>query len=141
MGVPRLGVKLELLLPVYTTATARPDLSHVCAPRHSSQQRWILNPRSEARDPTPNFMVPRRIHFCRATMGTPLVILLILAILTGTRCSQSSGLLIFIPHPHPGNPRSVACFHSFACFRVPCSWNLDFVFSFSCICWCDALLF
>ena len=33
--VPRLGVELELQLPAYTTATATPDPSHVCALYHS----------------------------------------------------------------------------------------------------------
>ena len=50
----RLGVKLELQLPAYATATttATLDPSHVCDPWHSSQQRGILNPLSEARDRT-----------------------------------------------------------------------------------------
>ena len=43
MEVPRLGVQLELQLPVYTTAPATPDLSHICDPHHSSWQCWILN--------------------------------------------------------------------------------------------------
>ena len=47
--VPRVGVKLELYLPAYTTAIARWDPSHVCNLYHSSQQPWILNPLSEAR--------------------------------------------------------------------------------------------
>ena len=51
-GVPRLGVKLELLLLAYTTATAMPDPSHICDLHHSAQQCWILNPLSEARDGT-----------------------------------------------------------------------------------------
>ena len=38
---------------------------------HSSQQRWILNPLSKARDRTCSLMVPSRIRFCCATMGTP----------------------------------------------------------------------
>ena len=46
MGVPWLGVELELYL--LATATAMPDLSRVCELHHSSQQRWILNPLSEA---------------------------------------------------------------------------------------------
>ena len=50
MEVPRLGVKLELQLLAYTTATAKPDLSHVCNLNHTSQQCWILNPLREARD-------------------------------------------------------------------------------------------
>ena len=36
--------------PSYTTVTATPDPSHVHDLHNSSQQRWILNPRSEARD-------------------------------------------------------------------------------------------
>ena len=50
MEVPRLGA--------YTTATATPDLSRVCDLHHSSQQHWLLNPLSEARDRTRNLMVP-----------------------------------------------------------------------------------
>ena len=50
MEVPRPGVKLELQLPAYTTATAMPDTSHVCDLHHSSWQRWILNPLTNARD-------------------------------------------------------------------------------------------
>ena len=50
MEVPRLRVKLELQPLAYVTATATPDLSRVCSLHHSSQQRWILNPLSEARD-------------------------------------------------------------------------------------------
>ena len=44
MGVPRVGVKSELQLPAYTTATATPDPSHVCDLHHSSWQCWIRNP-------------------------------------------------------------------------------------------------
>ena len=40
---------------------------------HSSRQRQILNPLSEARDQTPKLMVPSQICFCCATMGTPMV--------------------------------------------------------------------
>ena len=35
--VPRLGVKLELQLPAFTTATATPDLRLVCDLHHSSR--------------------------------------------------------------------------------------------------------
>ena len=52
MEVPRLGVKSELQLLVYTTATATWDLSQVCNLHHSSWQRQILNLLSEARDQT-----------------------------------------------------------------------------------------
>ena len=37
MEVPRLGFKSELQLPVYTTATATRDLSHIYDLYHSSQ--------------------------------------------------------------------------------------------------------
>ena len=52
MEVPRLGVKSDLQLGVYTTATAMWALSCICDLHHSSQQRGILNPLSEARDRT-----------------------------------------------------------------------------------------
>ena len=52
MEVPRLGVESELQLPAYTTATVIRDLSHVCGLHHNSQQRWILNPLSKARNQT-----------------------------------------------------------------------------------------
>ena len=47
--VPRLGVKSELQLLAYTTATATRDPSHICDPHPSSQPCLILNPLSEAR--------------------------------------------------------------------------------------------
>ena len=50
--VPRLGVKSELQLMPYATATATWDLSRICDLYHISWQRWILNPLSEARDGT-----------------------------------------------------------------------------------------
>ena len=50
MEVPRLGVKLELQLLAYATATAMPDPSCICGLHSSLQQCQILNPLSEARD-------------------------------------------------------------------------------------------
>ena len=55
-GRSRLRVESELQLPAYTTATATQDLSRVCNLHHSSQQLWILNPLSKARDQTFSFM-------------------------------------------------------------------------------------
>ena len=52
MEVPRLRVKPELHQQAYATATATPDLNHVCNLHHSSHQCGILNPLSEARDRT-----------------------------------------------------------------------------------------
>ena len=76
--VPRPGVQWELLLPAYARATAIPDLSHICSLYHSSQQRQIVNPLSEARDQIHNLMVPSQICFCCAMMGTPLLYFLIM---------------------------------------------------------------
>ena len=47
--VPRLGAELELWVPIYATATAMWDPSHVWDLHHSSQQCQIPNPLSEAR--------------------------------------------------------------------------------------------
>ena len=59
MEVPRLGGELELQLLAYTTSTATPDPSHVCNLHHSSRQRRILNPLSEAglKPTTSSFLV------------------------------------------------------------------------------------
>ena len=50
MEVPRLRVESELQLLAYTTATVTRDPSCICNLHHSSWQRWILVPLSEARD-------------------------------------------------------------------------------------------
>ena len=71
MEVPRLGVKLELQLLAYTTATATWDPSHICNLYHSSRQRQILNPLSEARDRTCIVMDTSQIRFWWAMTGTP----------------------------------------------------------------------
>ena len=48
MEFPRPGVESELL--AYTTVTATPDPSCTCDLHHNSEQCWILNPLSKARD-------------------------------------------------------------------------------------------
>ena len=63
MKVPRLGVKSELQLPTYTTATATQDLSRVCDLHHSSRQCQIFNPLSEARDRTQVLMDASRVRY------------------------------------------------------------------------------
>ena len=63
MEVLRLGVELELQLPIYTTARALQDLSHICDLHHSSWQCQIINPLSEARDQTYILMDNSHIHF------------------------------------------------------------------------------
>ena len=62
MKFPSLGIKSELQLLAYTTATVTGDLSHVCDLRHSSQQCWILNSLSKARDRTHILMDTSWVH-------------------------------------------------------------------------------
>ena len=62
MEVSSLGIESELQLLVYTTATAMQDLSCIGDLYHSSQQCRILNPVSEARDPTCILMDASQIH-------------------------------------------------------------------------------
>ena len=66
MEIPRLGVESELQLQAHTTAAWDP--SHICDLRHSSLQRWILNPLSEVRDQT---CVPLDIR----QVGMPIAVL------------------------------------------------------------------
>ena len=69
MEVPKLGVKVELQPPAYTTATTPPDPSCHCDLHHGSQQCWILNPLSRARDWTHILMDPSQVHDCWTTTG------------------------------------------------------------------------
>ena len=71
MQVPRLGVKSELQLPVYNTATTTWDPICVCNLHQSSQQCWIFNPLSKARNQTSMLMDANRILFHCSTTGTP----------------------------------------------------------------------
>ena len=50
MDVPGAGVKSDLQLLAYTTATETQDPSLVCDLHHSSKQHQILNPLSDTRD-------------------------------------------------------------------------------------------
>ena len=74
MEVPRLEVESELWLSAYATATAMPDPSLVCHLHHSSQQYWIVNPLSKARDQTCILMETSQICFRWATTETSSVI-------------------------------------------------------------------
>ena len=71
MEVPRLGVKSELQLLATATATATQDPSHVCDLYHSSRQRQIPVPQSDARDQTHILMDTSRIRFHCTIRGTP----------------------------------------------------------------------
>ena len=62
MEVSRLGVELALQLPADTTATATLGPSLDCNLHHSSRQRQIFNPLSEARDGTCILMDTRQVR-------------------------------------------------------------------------------
>ena len=62
MEVSRVRVQSELQLPAYTRATARRDPNCFCNLHHSSGQRQILNPLSEARDQARILMNPSRVR-------------------------------------------------------------------------------
>ena len=98
MEVPRLGVELELELPAYITATATPDLSHIYNLHCGSQQCWILNPLSEARDWTCIFMDTSWIRCHCATMGTTLYFR---SLHCGSHCPISHS------HDHTANRKSM----------------------------------
>ena len=73
MEVPRVGVKSELQLLAYPTATTMPDLSCVCNLHCSSRwQHCILNPLNKARNRTCVLMDTSQICFHWATMGIPI---------------------------------------------------------------------
>ena len=61
MEIPRLGIKSELQLLAYTTATAMPDPSCICNPPCNLVHHWIINPLSEARDGTHILMDTSRV--------------------------------------------------------------------------------
>ena len=69
MEVPRLGVESELQLQVYAKATAMPDPNHMCDLNSNSQQCWILNLLSKARDQAHVLMDTSRIRYLWATRG------------------------------------------------------------------------
>ena len=71
MEVPRLRVESELQLLAYATATATWDPSHICDLRCSSQQHWILNPLSKARDQARVPVDTSQVCYCWTTTGTP----------------------------------------------------------------------
>ena len=76
---PRLGVKSEIQLLAYTTATATAmrDPSRVCDLHHSSRQCQMADPLSEARDQTRFLMDTSQIHFRCATTGMPCIFITI----------------------------------------------------------------
>ena len=72
MEVPSLGVKSELQLPAYATATATPDPSCVCDSHHSSQHQGIFNTQRPGIKPTSSWTLvgfvttepPRELQIC-----------------------------------------------------------------------------
>ena len=100
MEVPRLGVKSELQLRIYATATAMQNPSCACHLHNSSRQCWILNPLREARNQTRNLMVTSQIHFPCATMGTLNLHLTTEAITIHSLLISQRGIFKEIPNPY-----------------------------------------
>ena len=71
MEVSKLGVKWELLMPAYATATAKQDLSHLCDLYYSLGQHRIPNPLSEARDGTHILMDTSQFTSAALQQGLP----------------------------------------------------------------------
>ena len=74
MGVPRLGVQLELQLLAYATVTTTQDLSSICNLHHSTLMAAlgrIPNPLSKPQDWTCILMDTSQVCYCWATTGTP----------------------------------------------------------------------
>ena len=95
--VSRLGVKSELQLSAYTTATAMWDPSLVCDLHPSSQQCQIPKPLSEARDYPTSWLLVRFVS-PRITMGAPSLASLLLFL-----CCFLSGKAL-LPALHYENP-------------------------------------
>ena len=70
MEVPGSGQIIVTAASLDTTTATR-DPSHVCNLHPSSQQHWILNPLSEARDQTHIFMDTSQVRYRWATAGSP----------------------------------------------------------------------
>ena len=64
----------ELQLPAYAAVTATPEPSCICSLHHSSRQRRIPTPLSEARDGTHILIDPSRMRFHCATNSPELVL-------------------------------------------------------------------
>ena len=62
MEIPRLGVKLAVEPPAYSSATVMPDSSRICDLHHSSWQHWILHSLREARHQTHILRDTSRVH-------------------------------------------------------------------------------
>ena len=71
MEAPRLGVKSELQLPAYPTATAMPHPNCICNLHRNLRQWQILNPLSKAKNRTRILTDTSRVLNPKATMGTP----------------------------------------------------------------------
>jgi len=95
MEVPGLGVKSELQLLAYTTATAMPDPSQVCDLHCSLKQLWILNLVSEARDGTWILMGTNQILNLLSHNGNSLLFLILFMLL-----DKSPGMTSVYGDPH-----------------------------------------
>ena len=70
-GTSRAGVKSELQLWAYATATATPEPSRICGWHHSLWEHCILNPLSKARDQTRILMDTSQVLNLLSHNGNP----------------------------------------------------------------------
>ena len=99
MEVLRLGVELELQLPVYTTATARRDLSLLCHPHYSSRPCQILSPLRKAGDWTPHPHGYQSDSFLLCHDRISRILAIWNDVLCFSRFSQSMGFLTILSIP------------------------------------------
>ena len=139
MKFPRLGGESELQLLAYATATAMPDLSRICDLHHSTWQRQILNPLSEARDWTHILMGTSQICYCWATVGTPWVQLFQITHLSNIVQYLSFSVrlvsLNIVPSSfiHIVTNGEISFFYFWKIFRRLCTiYVLHFLYPFSC---------
>ena len=62
-GCSQVRGRIRAVASGLATATAVQDLSHICNPHHRSQQCWILNSLSEARDQTRILMDTSKVRY------------------------------------------------------------------------------
>ena len=92
MEVPRLGVKSELQLLAYTTATATQDRILICNLHHRSWQRQSFNSLSEAKDRTHILTDTCRVHNLLSRSKIFLVVVLFLESFIENRCGVTCDL-------------------------------------------------
>ena len=80
-----IGAAASCLCHSHSNSTSEP---HLQPAYHSSQQHWILNPLSQARDQTCILMHTSWVHYHWATMGIPFSVFFVLFCFLAVVCSS-----------------------------------------------------